>query len=59
MNPLPGTTEEGTKWAHALMAREASGENVVLIAAQAWREVLGFPADISAKAALEQARAAA
>lgn len=56
MNPLPGTTPAGTKWAYALMVREAGGETLVPLAAQSWREVLGFPSDISAKKALEQAK---
>lgn len=56
---LPGTTKAGTKWAHDLMVREASGDSVGTIAAQFWREALGFPVDISAKDALEKTKAAA
>lgn len=50
---LPGTTKAGTKWAYALMEREANGEALVHIAAQSWREVLGYPADMDARKALE------
>lgn len=52
-----GTTKAGTKWAYALMEREANGESLVHIAAQSWREVLGYPADIDAKKALEAVKA--
>lgn len=48
-----GTTKAGTKWAYALMEREANGESLVHIAAQSWREVLGYPAGMDAKKALE------
>lgn len=48
-----GTTKAGTKWAYALMEREANGEALVHIAAQSWREVLGYPSDMDAKQALE------
>ena len=51
-----GTTKAGTKWAYALMEREANGETIVPIAAQSWREVLGYPMDIDAKKALETAK---
>lgn len=47
-----GTTKAGTKWAYALMEREANGEALVHIAAKSWREVLGYPSDIDAKKAL-------
>lgn len=53
MNPLPGTTKAGTAWAYALMVREAGGEQVDSIAAQFWREALGYPRDADAKQALE------
>ena len=56
---LPGTTKAGTAWAHSLMAREAAGEQVDAIAAQFWREALGYPKDQDAKRAMEAARAAA
>lgn len=52
-----GTTKAGTKWAYALMEREANGEAIVHIAAQSWREVLGYPSDMDAKQALEAAKA--
>jgi hypothetical protein len=39
------------RWAVALLLREASGEQLELVAAEAWREVLGYPADYEAKAA--------
>lgn len=52
-----GTTKSGTKWAYALMEREANGESLVHIAAQSWREVLGYPADMDAKKALEATKA--
>ena len=51
--PLPGTTKEGTRWAYRLMEREASGESLPIISTEAWRHVLGFPKDMSAKNALE------
>lgn len=54
---LPGTTKAGTKWAYNLMVREAAGEQVEHIAAQFWREALGYPADIDAKKALESTKA--
>lgn len=53
MNPLPGTTKEGIRWAHALLNREAAGEQLPAISCAAWREVLGFGADIDAKRARE------
>lgn len=52
-----GTTKSGTKWAYALMEREANGEALVHIAAQSWREVLGYPADMDARKALEAVKA--
>lgn len=57
MNPLPGTTKDGTKWAVRLMEREANGEALVHIAAKSWREVLGYPSDMDAKKALEAVKA--
>lgn len=56
---LPGTTQAGTQWAYRLMEREASGEAIESISAAAWREVLGFSANTSAKQALEAVRKAA
>ncbi len=53
---LPGTTKEGTKWAYSLMEREANGEAVNHIAAQFWREALGYPKDADAKKALESVK---
>lgn len=50
---LPGTTKAGTKWAYSLMEREARGEAVNHIAAQYWREALGYAPDADAKAALK------
>ena len=52
-----GTTKAGTKWAYALMEREANGESLVHHAARSWREVLGYPADMDAKKALEGVKA--
>jgi hypothetical protein len=51
---LPGTTKAGTAWAYKLMQREASGEAIEHIAASAWREVLGYGNDVTAKQAIEQ-----
>lgn len=53
---LPGTTKAGTKWAYDLMAREADGEHVAHIAAQFWREALGYPVDMDAKTAIESVK---
>lgn len=50
---LPGTTKAGTKWAYALMEREANGEIIPHIASQSWREALNYPVDMDAKKALE------
>lgn len=52
-----GTTKAGTKWAYDLMVREAAGDSVEHIAAQFWREALGYPADMDAKTALEAVKA--
>ena len=38
-------------WAVNLLKREAAGEQIEVIAAESWREVLGYPADYEAKAA--------
>ena len=38
-------------WAVNLLKREASGEQIEVIAAESWREVLGYPKDHQAKAA--------
>ena len=38
-------------WAVNLMKREAAGEQIEVIAAESWREVLGYPADHEAKSA--------
>jgi hypothetical protein len=54
---LPGTTKANTKWAFALMKREAEGEQVETIAAQFWREALGYPNDMNAKTALQRLKA--
>lgn len=40
-------------WAYRLMKREASGEQINIIAAQFWREALGYPKDTTAKQAME------
>ena len=53
---LPGTTKAGTKWAVRLMEREAGGEALHSISSSAWRDVLGFTADIDAKKALESTK---
>ena len=52
-----GTTKAWTKWAYALMEREANGELLVHHAARSWREVLGYPEDMDAKHALEGVKA--
>lgn len=49
---LAGTTKASTKWAVRLMQREAGGEALHHIAESAWREVLGYPKDATAKSAL-------
>lgn len=54
--PLPGTTPAGTKWAYALIEREASGEQLPEISRQSWREVLGYASDADAKAVREALR---
>jgi hypothetical protein len=38
-------------WAVNLMKREAAGEQIEVIAAESWREVLGYPKDHQAKSA--------
>ncbi len=40
-------------WAYALMVREAGGEEINIIAAEFWREALGYPKDQDASKALE------
>ena len=47
------------QWAVNLMKREAGGESLETISSTAWRDVLGFPADMDAKQALEGLKAAA
>ena len=59
MNPKPGTTPDGIRWAHALLAREAGGEMLDVVSCEAWREVLGFEKNADAKQALATVRAAA
>lgn len=49
----------GTAWAIELLRREASGEQVALVAEGAWREVLGFGQDVPARAALSEIEARA
>lgn len=44
-------------WAYALMVREARGEQINIIAAQFWREALGYRKDQDAKKALELVKA--
>lgn len=56
MNPLPGTTKEGTKWAVRLMEREVRGDVLHSISRSAWREVLGYPVDMDAKTAIESVK---
>lgn len=51
---LPGTTKGGTAWAYRLMQREAAGESIEHVSVLAWREVLGFGKDVTAKHAMEQ-----
>lgn len=45
-------------WAYALMVREAGGEQINIIAAQFWREALGYPAGVDAKQTLEAVKKA-
>lgn len=54
---LPGTTKAGTQWSYNLMVREAAGQQIDNIAAQFWREALGYPADQDAKQALKATKA--
>lgn len=56
-NPLPGTTPDRIRWTYRLIEREAAGEQLPEISKQAWREVLGYPMDTDAKAALEAIKA--
>ena len=53
---FPGSIEPNTRWAVRLMEREAGGESINPIAAQSWREVLGYPRDWDAKTALEDSQ---
>ena len=41
------------QWAVDLMRREAGGESLPMVSTESWREVLGYPKDMSAKKALE------
>lgn len=41
------------QWAYELMVREAGGEQLPVISTAAWRDVLGYPKDQGARAALE------
>ena len=41
-------------WAVNLLKREASGDQIELVASEAWREVLGYPKDKDAKAAARE-----
>lgn len=54
---LPGTTKAGTQWAYNLMVREAAGQQIDSVAAEFWREALGYPADQDARQALEATKA--
>lgn len=45
-------SNEHKAWAYALMVREAGGEQINVVAAQFWREALGYPKDQDAKKAL-------
>ena len=51
---MTGTTKAGTEWAYRLMRREAAGESIEHVSVIAWREVLGFDRDTTAKQAMEQ-----
>ena len=53
LNPLPGMTHSGSRWAFNLIKREASGEQLNDISKMAWREVFQLPKDADAKAALK------
>lgn len=44
------------QWAVDLMKREAGGEQLPVVSAESWREVLGYPADTNAKQALESVK---
>lgn len=59
MNPKPGTTPDGIRWAYALLAREAGDEMLDVVSCEAWREVLGFAPNEDARTALAAVRAAA
>lgn len=45
------------QWAVRLMEREARGDVLHSISRSAWREALGYPADMDAKKALEAVKA--
>ena len=47
------------QWAVELMKREANNEQIPVVSMEAWREVLGFAKDYSAKAGVEKLRSAA
>ncbi len=53
MKMKPGMTIDGARWAFRLVEREASGEQIETISREAWREVLGFDKDTTARQALE------
>jgi len=44
------------QWAVDLMRREAGGEQIPMVSMESWREVLGYPKDMSAKKALESVK---
>jgi hypothetical protein len=44
------------QWAVCMMEREARGEQINAIAAQFWREALGYPVDMDAKTAIESVK---
>ncbi len=52
-------SEPGKGWAHALMRREAGGEQIAVAAQSAWRDALGLPLSISAADAVARFRSAA
>lgn len=45
------------QWAYNLMVREAAGQQIDSVAAEFWREALGFPKDQDARKALEATKA--
>ncbi len=52
-----GDAKAGTKWAVDLMEREAGGETLDVVSADAWRDVLGFAPDVEAKQAMAKGHA--